>query len=404
MVESAGLTIDDEYPLSPLQQGMLFHSLDRNRPGVDLEHVLCSLSEPLHVPQLLSAWGTVVSRYDILRTSFQWEGRAEPVQTVHRSVSLPSRVVDWRHVAADEQRERLRALMADDRTTGFDLNHAPLMRLTIAVCGPSHYEVLWTFHHAILDGRSFPILLREVFGLYDAGRNGREWRLPAARQYRAYIDWLRSRNPDASKAFWRRILAGVSTPTPFLMSVPPGRGEGVGAIELAVTPAETQRLHAFAREAGCTVGTLVAAAWSLLLSRYTGENDVLFGVTRACRQSTIEGAADMVGVFINTLPFRAHVSPQQTVFGWLKALRAEQLAFREHEHTPLARVQSWSDVPGGTALFETLVVFENHLLNSLLRRAGGAWINRRLRISGPDKLPGDAALLRGRRAPAAARA
>ena len=119
--------------------------------------------------------------------------------------------------------------MADDRTTGFDLNHAPLMRLTIAVCGPSHYEVLWTFHHAILDGRSFPILLREVFGLYDAARNGRDWSLPAPRQYRAYIDWLRTRNPEASKAFWRRRLAGFSTPTPLLVSVPPGRGEGVGS-------------------------------------------------------------------------------------------------------------------------------------------------------------------------------
>ena len=107
MVESPGLVIDDEYPLSPLQQGMLFHSLDRNQPGVDLEQVLCSLSEPLDVPQMLSAWDTVVSRYDILRTSFQWEGRPEPVQNVHRSVSLPSRVIDWRHVAADEQRERL---------------------------------------------------------------------------------------------------------------------------------------------------------------------------------------------------------------------------------------------------------------------------------------------------------
>jgi len=387
MVESPGLVIDDEYPLSPLQQGMLFHSLDRNQPGVDLEQVLCSLSEPLDVPQMLSAWDTVVSRYDILRTSFQWEGRPEPVQNVHRSVSLPSRVIDWRHVAADEQRERLKALMASDRTTGFDLNRAPLMRLTIAVCGPSHYEVLWTFHHAILDGRSFPILLREVFGLYDAARNGRDWRLPAPRQYRAYIDWLRSRNPDASKAFWRRRLAGLSTPTPLLMSVPPGRGQGVGAVELALTPDETQRLHAFAREAGCTVATLVAAAWSLLLSRYTGEGDVLFGVTRACRQSTIEGADDMVGLFINTLPFRAHVPPQQTVFGWLNALRAEQLAFREHEHTPLARVQSWSDVPRGTPLFETLVVFENHQLNSLLRRAGGAWINRRFTYQGQTNYP-----------------
>src|SRR5437870_3472023 len=120
MVESPGLVIDDEYPLSPLQQGMLFHSLDQSARGVDLEQVLCTLTEPLAVQQMLAAWDAVVGRYDILRTSFQWESRPEPVQKVHRSVKLPARVIDWRHVGADEQRERLASLMAGDRANGFD--------------------------------------------------------------------------------------------------------------------------------------------------------------------------------------------------------------------------------------------------------------------------------------------
>ena len=387
MVNSPDVGIDDEYPLSPLQQGMLFHSLDPRHRGVDLEQVLCTLTEPIEVSRLVAAWSAVVARYDILRTSIDWEGRPQPVQQVHRTAELPVRLIDWQGIATDEQHVRLANLMTADRATDLDLTHAPLMRLTIAVCGPSHYEMLWTFHHAILDGRSFPILLREVFGLYDTPPSGRGEALPAPRQYRAYIDWLTARDPDASKAFWRRRLAGLSTPTPLLMSVPSGRGEGVSAVELALTPDETQRLHVFAREAGCTVGTLVAGAWALLLSRYTGEDDVLFGVTRACRQSTIEGADDMVGLFINTLPFRSHVAPTQTVFAWLAALRAEQLSFREHEHTPLARVQSWSDVPRGTPLFETLVVFENHQLNTLLRRSGGAWINRRFMYQGQTNYP-----------------
>jgi amino acid adenylation domain-containing protein/non-ribosomal peptide synthase protein (TIGR01720 family) len=387
MAESPGLVIDDEYPLSPLQQGMLFHNLDTTQRGVDLVQVRCTLSEPLDVPQFLAAWDTVGARYDILRTSFRWEGRLEPVQTVHRAVTLPARVADWRHVGAEEQRERLADLIVADRATGFELNQAPLMRLTIVVCGPSHYEVLWTFHHAILDGLSCSILLREVFGLYEAARGGRSWRLPAPRQYRAYIDWLRARNPDASKAFWQRTLAGLSTPTPLLVSVPSGRGEGVGKVELTLTSDETQRLHVFAREARCTVGTLVAGAWALLLSRYTRRDDVLFGVTRACRHSTVEGADEMVGLFINTLPFRSNVSADQTVFSWLASLRAEQLARRDHEHTPLASVQSWSNVPRGTRLFETLVVFEGHRLDSLLRRSGGAWINRRFAYQGQTNYP-----------------
>jgi NRPS condensation-like uncharacterized protein len=208
---------------------MLFHSLDRSDTGVDLEQVLCTLTEPLDVSQLLGAWATVVARYDILRTSFVWEGRSEPVQNVHRSVTVPARVLDWRDLTKAEQRDHLAVLMADDRAARFALDHAPLMRLTIATCGPLHHEVLWTFHHAILDGRSFPILLREVFGVYDAARAGLEWHLPAPRQYRDYIDWLAARNPEASKAFWRSRLAGLSTPTPLLVSVPSGREAGVGS-------------------------------------------------------------------------------------------------------------------------------------------------------------------------------
>src|SRR5947209_6542991 len=216
MVESPGLSLADQYALSPLQQGMLFHSLDAAGGGVDVEHVLCSLSEPLHVAAFVEAWERVVARYDVLRTSFEWEARGEPVQNVYNGVQLPVQVVDWRDLAADEQRLRLADLLAADRRRGFDLTRAPLMRLTIVTRSPSAVEVLWSFHHAILDGRSFPIVLREVFGLYDAIRVGQEIALPPPRQYRAYIDWLQSSGPEDSKEFWRQRLAGFTGPTPIL--------------------------------------------------------------------------------------------------------------------------------------------------------------------------------------------
>src|SRR5207245_7939362 len=148
---------------------------------------------------------------------------------------------------------------------GFDLTRAPLMRLTIVTRSPSAVEVLWSFHHAILDGRSFPIVLREVFGLYDAIRVGQEIALPPPRQYRAYIDWLQSSGPEDSKEFWRQRLAGFTGPAPILRDVLAGKDEGSGAVQCRLSADETRRLEAFAAEAKCTVGTLLGAAGALLL-------------------------------------------------------------------------------------------------------------------------------------------
>jgi amino acid adenylation domain-containing protein/non-ribosomal peptide synthase protein (TIGR01720 family) len=374
-------------PLSPQQQGMLFHSLGPNGRGADLEQVRCSLTEALDVPQLVAAWDAVVAWHDILRSSFHWEGKPEPVRIVHPQVKLPVRLIDWSHVAGDEQRDQLEKLMAVDRARGFELSEAPLMRLTIISCGASRYEVLWTFHHIFLDNQSISILLLEVFGRFEARRRGVGWRSPDPRQYPDGVDRARPRKADASEIFWRRHLAGVLTPTPLLASVPNGRGEGAGSAETALTSEETYRLRAFARNAGCAVSTLVAGAWALLLSRYTGEHDVVFGVTRTYRQSAIEGADEAVGVFVNTLPFMAHIPAAATVLDWLATLRGQQIDLREHEQTPLAQIQSCSDMPPGASLFETEVVFEKQRLDSLLRRRGGRWMTRRVTHQGRSSYP-----------------
>ena len=197
MLDSPGLAVG-AHPLSPLQQGMLLHSFGPAGQGVDVEQVLCSLTEAIDVQLLLSAWDAVVARHDILRSSFEWEGRPEPVQVVHPRVKLPVRMIDWSHVAPQEQCDQLAKFMAVDRARGFDLGEAPLMRLTIIACGGSRHEVLWTFHHIILDSQSIAILLLEVFGLCDANRSGRTWRLPERRQYFDYVDWLTDRKPEAS--------------------------------------------------------------------------------------------------------------------------------------------------------------------------------------------------------------
>jgi amino acid adenylation domain-containing protein len=386
---SAG-PIVESYELSPMQQGMLFHSLDQGEAGVDVEQIVCRLDETLDALALEGAWHRVAGRHAILRTSFRVGEARALLQDVHAAVGIPIERLDWRALVEADRAQRWGDLLAEDRARGLDLGAAPVMRLTLVRMGEETWWLLWTFHHALLDGRSFPIVLREVFAFYEAIRDGRDLVLPSPRPYRDYIAWLRGQDLGRAESFWRAALKGFSAPTP--LTVPraseagrPTHGRGVHEVRLSAD--STARLTSFARDHGVTLNTLVQGAWAVLLHRYSGEPEVVFGATRACRRSAIDGADDMVGLFINTLPVRVPVDGEARLGPWLRALRESQVAVREFEHTPLARVQAWSDVPRGTPLFDTIVVFERYLLDSALREAGGAWNRRRFEYIGQTSLP-----------------
>ncbi|MBI3418057.1 MAG: amino acid adenylation domain-containing protein, partial [Verrucomicrobia bacterium] len=379
------------YPLSPLQQGMLFQHLVAPGSGVDIEQMVCTLPEAIALGALRDAWQRVVDRHAILRTGFRWEGLESPQQEVWKNVTVPFDFEDWSRLSDDQQKYRLVEFLRTDRLRGFAINEAPLMRVILFRTAPQCYEMVWTFHHALLDGRSFPLVLREVFSIYEAmvGRNPIE--LPPPRPYRDYIDWLATREAAGSEQFWREILRGFSAPTPLVVeriSSASAKAElRQGDRELYLSPQTTAALETFARENEFTMNTLLQGAWALLLSRYSGEEDVVFGATRACRKSTIAGAESMVGLFINTLPVRVKVPSEAALLPWLRELRAQWIAVRPHEHTPLAQVQSWSDLPSGRSLFESILVFENYQLDTTLRAQGGAWSQRQFRLYEQNGFP-----------------
>jgi amino acid adenylation domain-containing protein len=376
--------VEDAYPLSAMQQGMLFHSLLAPGSGVDIEQLVCELHEALEVTALQRSWQCVLARHPVLRTNFRWQGLNEPQQEVHSVVELPWEAQDWRDLPPDEKEKRSAAFLMADRRRGFDLTQSPLLRLTLFRWDDAHSRLIWTFHHALLDGRSFAPLLREVFTFYEAFRQGEEMELPLPRPYRDYIDWLQRQDFSRSEAFWRQTLKGFTAPTPLVVDHTPGTGGDEGTHqddqEIWLSTEITTTLRSLAKENQLTLNTVVQGAWALLLSRYSGEADVVFGATRACRRSSVEGAEQMVGLFINTLPVRVHVNPKASLLPWLKELRAQWVAMREHEHTPLVKVQGWSEVPGGVSLFESIVVFENFHLDTLLRTQGGSWSNRQFRL------------------------
>jgi len=376
------------YELSPMQHGMLFHAIGEPGSGVDIEQIVCQLDEPLNTAAMQRAWELIASRHTILRTAFVWEGVAEPLQQVYESITLPSEIIDWRSADPAEQAARWRQLLVSDRRQGFDLSRAPLMRLHIVQLGESSYRMLWTFHHALLDGRSFPIVLREVFAAYTAFRDGVQGgpQLAARKPYYDYIEWLRTQDLAQAEQFFRKKLNGFRAPTTIPSSAP-GDASIWGVAQCRLLEASTQKLSAFAQSVGVTINTLVQGAWALLLYHHSGEEDVVFGATRAGRASTLNDADAPVGLFINTLPMRIFVRPNAPVGDWLREIREQHVSLRPYEQIPLRIIQKASEVPGGVGLFNSILVFENYLLDTALRAQSGEWNNRHFEYIGQTNFP-----------------
>jgi amino acid adenylation domain-containing protein/non-ribosomal peptide synthase protein (TIGR01720 family) len=349
---------------------MLFHNLLGEATGVDLEQIVCTIRGALDADAFVAAFHAVAARHEILRTRFSYDAMGRPVQEVVEAVEIPLRRVD---LCAAEEADRLRRfeeILSLDRAEAVDLDRAPAMRLLVVDLSPDDHRVLWTFHHVLLDGRSFPVVLREVFEFYAAMTGARELDLPTPRPYREYIEFLRGLDLSAAEAFWRHRLSGFSVPTPLGVDRPTGdhrHGAIQGVSERRLSPATTAALREFAATQRVTLNTLLQTAWAVLLSRYSGEEDVVFGATRACRRSAFPDADEMVGLFINTLPLRVRVNSERHLAELLKEVRAQQVGMREYEHTPLVKVQGWSDVPRGRTLFDTILVYEESSLDETLR-------------------------------------
>lgn len=373
----------DQYPLSPIQHGMLLHALNEPNSGVDVEQIVCTLRENVDAPSLRKAWECVVKRNSVFRTAFRVEGIDDPLQIVYDRVSLPWNELDWRDVDPPEQKNQLQNFLERDRVQGFEVNAAPLLRLTLIRTEQEEYQLIWTFHHALLDGRSFPQVLKEAFGIYDAGCRGQIVQLEPPREYREHIDWLRSQDSSKASNYWREMLKGFSAPTPLVVEKVSrdrvDQSSRQADERTMLTEHQTSRLRTFAAEVGVTLNTLVQTAWALLLSRYSGEEDIVFGTVRACRKSGIEGADDVVGLFINTLPLRVRPRSMMPLQQLLMEVRSQWLSMREWEHTPLVQVQKCSEV-SNSRLFDTILMFDNYELSQRLRAQGGDWANRSFRL------------------------
>ncbi len=373
------------YPLTPVQQGMLFHHVQARHSGVDVQQLVVTATESCDVPAFKAAWEDVAAAHPILRTQFQWDGEPEPMQGILPHVTVDVADTSLMGLPEAAQQANVDAFLRDDRHRGFDLANDTLFRVAVFRLSDTKHRWVWTFPHILLDGGSFAEIVKDLYTAYDARRAGRVASLAERPSYADFITWLTpelERRRDGAKAFFAERLRGFESRNLILSrsAIEPAREPAdrqLVDVSGMLSEATTTSLRAMAREAGVTMNTLVQTAWSLVISDFSGgDSDVVFGVVRRGRSATIPDADDVLGMFINTLPLRVRIDPAQSLGSFLQAVREEQVALRPFEQTALLDVQSVAETPKGEQLFDSIIVFNDVEFSARLPQ-DGAWTQRR---------------------------
>ncbi|MGH3911799.1 MAG: amino acid adenylation domain-containing protein [Pseudonocardiaceae bacterium] len=357
MIERSNL--EDVLPLSPLQEGLLFHALlDDHGPDVYITQLILDVDGDLDPAALHAAGQALVDRHPNLRAAFRRTSEGRSVALIARQVRLPWQVVDLSGLDPAAGQAEAARLFAEERTRRFDLARPPLMRMILVCLGAGRYRLGITDHHILFDGWSFPLFVQELFELYVSG--GDTTARPPVTPYRDYLAWLAAQDRSTAEAAWRDALAGLDEPT-LVVGADHQRVPVIPDRVVAELSGElTAALSGQARGLDVTLNTMVQAAWGILLGRITGRSDVVFGVTVSGRPPDLAGVESMVGLFINTVPVRVRLRPQESVRQVLARLQAQQARLLVHHHLGLVDIQQ---LAGLGQLFDTLVAYENYPLD-----------------------------------------
>lgn len=358
--------IEDIYALTPIQQGLLFHSIAEPDSGMYLEQGICEIKGNLNLEKFRSAWEKVQERHSILRTAFAWKSLSQPQQIVFRQVELPLFITDWREVSAENKEAIFEDFIRADRKQGVDFTKTPLMRLNLFKITDDGYRFVWTIHHLINDSWSTASMLREVFDFYrnsdDESKTGRDAPLP----FVSYVDWLKNQDIASAENVWREQIKGFASPTPILKRWKGANLTGKGKYErdeTAFSNEETRNINRFAASNHLTVNTVFQAAWGIYLLAISEKPDIVFGGVVSGRPTDLKNAENLVGVLINTLPIRFKPDLGTELLKWLHAIQQQQVYLRQYEYLPLKTVQKLSEVPSEQSLFDSVLVFQNATAN-----------------------------------------
>ncbi|WP_345027386.1 condensation domain-containing protein, partial [Flavivirga jejuensis] len=361
--------IDSFYKLSPLQEGMLFHGLYDESSKTYVEQMSVDFPKGVVVEVLKASWNYVIENHSILRTSFLYEELSIPLQCVYKRVRLPFEELDYSTLKHSEKTKKLEQFLIQDCEKGFAFNEVPLLRITLIKTGDLSYTMVFTHHHILMDGWSCAILMEELLVAYEAFLKGET--LPEIKEdlYEDYIKYIQKNDVELEDQFWKGYVKNLKAPSvlPFLETTDL-RNKGIGnnkTLFLNIEAEFTTRLMQYAKKHRLTMNSIIQGVWALLLSRYTGAPDVVYGVTVSGRPTDLEKSEQRLGLYINTLPFYSHITHNDTVVNWLTALQLNTVSSREYQYTSLAKIQGFSGVKGD--LFDSILVFENYPVSEVLK-------------------------------------
>ncbi|MEZ5039492.1 MAG: condensation domain-containing protein [Saprospiraceae bacterium] len=352
--------IEAIYPLSFMQQALLLHAL-YEKVDQGFLHVRCTLKGALDQILLQEAWHDTLQRHSALRTSIHWENIEKPMQVVHPSAQLPWAFHDWQSFSVKEQEKKLATFKKNDQAEGISLSTVPVSRINLFQIASDEFILLWSCHHILLDGWSAAVILKDVLHFYEARSKKEAPKLDALPSYRTYLSAMQRQDLSEAKAFWQSALEGFVQPTLIGQDHPEGEMAlaGFNTHSFALSTTLTQHLQHYAQQQRLTPSTLIQGIWSLLLSRYQQTDDVAFGTTVSGRSSALPNIDLMAGLFMNVLPIRTRILKDASLPEWLQALQKEQIKSRNFEYVSLNQMLSWLNWSGKSALFDTLLVFEN---------------------------------------------
>jgi amino acid adenylation domain-containing protein len=365
--------IEDIYPLSPMQQGMLFHSLLNPESGVYFDQISCDVRGNLNVDLFSKAWQKVVERNTILRTGFLWEELNEPLQYVLGSVPLPFEFLDWSQKSSAECEKDFIILCEEDIKSGFNLNIAPLIRIKLIKINDKEFKMLWSNHHLLFDGWGLQILLKELFYIYDCLSKNIPLKLSDPIPFKDFISWIQNQDADEAQQFWTEKLSGFTEPVRLNFGQVADRSANkIDYLlkQFLIDKKLSSDVNNYCKAQHITLNTLARGLWAVLLSKYSGEKDLVFGITVSGRSPEFRGSDEIVGLFINTIPLRVKIDESQKISDWLKNLQLDEAKLRNYEHTSLIDIQKWSGISAEVQLFDNIMVLENYPVSESFASSG----------------------------------
>ncbi|UXY50548.1 amino acid adenylation domain-containing protein [Pseudomonas tohonis] len=358
--------IEDIFPLSPMQEGLLVHTLLERHSGIYFMQECYVIREALDYAEFRSAWRQVIQRHEAVRASFVWNTGGELLQVIRRAPEVDVALLDLSLLPADEAKARIEAMLEAERKAGFDLADAPPIRFHLFRLPDRTHLFVMSNHHILLDAWCRSLLMADFFEIYRARLEGRQEHLETPYRFRHFIEWLQRQAPEAAEAFWRQQLEGFEQPTALPMDRPPvGEQAAPSAIDDNYTWLEldeSRLLQERATQHRLTLNTFVQAAWALTLHHHSRARDLVFGVTVSGRPAHIPEMQRTVGLFINSVPLRVGIPEPHLgtgVLEWLQGILATNVAMREYDYLPLVKIQACSALQPGLSLFDTLFVYEN---------------------------------------------